>query len=136
LAEAIEAAAEAAGCESADLFAGKPKQAKKYATLVRMVHQKGEGHRLQVHSLHRIPRAAGLALEDIYDADELTEAGAHEGERVSVRIRACDVVADLPKSRAGRCGAVTGSRRTAREAGSCVSRGPGCCTRPCSSRRR
>ncbi|GAA0924929.1 MobF family relaxase [Streptomyces thermoalcalitolerans] len=98
LVEAIEAAAEAAGCESADLFAGKPKQAKKWATLARMVHQKGERHRLQVDSLHRLARAAGLALEDIYDAEELAEARAHEGERVSVRIRAYDVVADLPKS--------------------------------------
>ncbi|TLQ39013.1 MobF family relaxase [Streptomyces marianii] len=98
LVEAIEAAAETAGCEPADLFADKPKQAKKYATLARMVHQKGERHRLQVDSLHRIARAAGLALEDIYDADELAEARAHEGERVSVRIRAYDVVADLPKS--------------------------------------
>ncbi|MET8451661.1 MobF family relaxase [Streptomyces sp. NPDC005209] len=98
LVEVIEAAAGAAGCEAADLFAGKPKQAKKWATLARMVHQKGERHRLQVDSLHRIARAAGIALEDIYDADELAEARAHEGERVSVRIRAYDVVADLPKS--------------------------------------
>ncbi|MFC9498409.1 MobF family relaxase [Streptomyces sp. NPDC056982] len=98
LVEAIDAAAETAGCEPADLFAGKPKQAKKYATLARMVHQKGERHRLQVDSLHRIARAAGLDLEDIYDADELAEARAHEDERVSVRVRAYDVVADLPKS--------------------------------------
>ncbi|RVU20810.1 hypothetical protein EOT10_25975 [Streptomyces antnestii] len=98
LVEAIEAAAERAGRESADLFAGKPKQAAKYATLARMVHQKGERHRLQVDSLHRIARAAGLALDDIYDADELAEARAHEAERVSIRIRAYDIVADLPKS--------------------------------------
>jgi conjugative relaxase-like TrwC/TraI family protein len=98
LVEALEAAAEATGREPGDLFAGKPKQAKKYAALARMVHQKGERHRLQVDSLHRLARAAGLALEDIYDADELAEARAHEGERVSVRIRAYDVVADLPKS--------------------------------------
>ncbi|CAM5413490.1 MobF family relaxase [Streptomyces griseomycini] len=95
---AVEAAAEAAGCEPADLFAGKPKQAKKWATLTRMVHRKGERHRLQIDSLHRLARAAGLALEDVYDADELAEARAHEGERVSVRIRAYDLVADLPKS--------------------------------------
>lgn len=98
LVEAIEAAAEAAGCAPEDLFANKPKQQAKWATLARMVHQKGERHRLQVDSLHRIARAAGLALEDIYDAGELTEARAHEGERVSVRIRAYDVVADLTKS--------------------------------------
>ncbi|MET8218099.1 MobF family relaxase [Streptomyces hirsutus] len=98
LVEALEVAAEAAGCKPADLFAGKPKQAKKWATLARMVHQKGERHRLQIDSLHRLARAAGLALEDIYDADELAEARVHEGERLSVRIRAYDLVADLPKS--------------------------------------
>lgn len=98
LVEAVEAAAGAAGCAPADLFAGKPKQAQKWATLARMVHRKGERHRLQVDSLHRLARAAGLALEDVYDADELAGARAHEGERVSVRIRAYDLVADLPKS--------------------------------------
>ncbi|KES03752.1 hypothetical protein BU52_29005 [Streptomyces toyocaensis] len=98
LMEAVEAAAEAAGCEPADLFTGKPKQAKKWATLARMVRQKGERHRLQIDSLHRLARAAGLALEDVYDADQLAEARAHGGERVSIRIRAYDLVADLPKS--------------------------------------
>lgn len=98
LVEAVETAAETAGCEPADLFADKPKQAKKWTTLARMVHQKGERHRLQINSLHRLARAAGIALEDVYDADELAEARAHEGERVSIRIRAYDLVADLPKS--------------------------------------
>lgn len=67
-------------------------------TLARMVHRKGERHQLQIDSLHRLARAAGIALEDVYDADELAEARAHEGERVSIRIRAYDLVADLPKS--------------------------------------
>ncbi|WP_149552823.1 MobF family relaxase [Streptomyces marokkonensis] len=98
LVEAVEAAAEVAGCEPAGLFTGKPKQAKKWATLARIVRQKGERHQLQVDSLHRLARAAGLALEDIYDAGRLAEARAHEGERVSIRIRAYDLVADLPKS--------------------------------------
>lgn len=98
LVEAVEAAAEAAGCEPADLFTGKPKQAKKWATLARMVRQKGERHQLQIDSLHRLARAAGLVLEDIYDAGRIAEARAHQGERVSVRIRAYDLVADLPKS--------------------------------------
>ncbi|GAA0464589.1 MobF family relaxase [Streptomyces sp. NPDC046215] len=97
LVEAIEAAAAAAGVEPGDLFRGKPKQQKKYATLARMVHAQGERHRLQVDSLHRLARAAGLDLDDIYDAGELAEARAHEGERVNVRMRAYDVVADLPK---------------------------------------
>lgn len=98
LTEAIGTAAETAGCEPADLFAGKPKQAEKWATLARMVHQKGERHRLQIDSLRRLAHAAGLALEDAYDAAQLAEARAHEGERVSIRIRAYDLVADLPKS--------------------------------------
>ncbi|GGU44706.1 MobF family relaxase [Streptomyces violascens] len=98
LVEAIEKAAAAAGVEAAALFAGKPKQAAKYAALARMVHQKGERHRLQVDSLHRLARAAGVRLEDVYEAGELAQARAHQDERVNVRIRAYDVVADLPKS--------------------------------------
>ncbi|MFC8424117.1 relaxase domain-containing protein [Streptomyces sp. NPDC057236] len=96
--EAVKTAAETVGCEPVDLFVDKPKQARKWATLARMVHQKGERHQLQIDSLHRLARAAGIALEDVYEADELAEARAHEGERVSIRIRAYDLVADLPKS--------------------------------------
>ncbi|MFD9631945.1 MobF family relaxase [Streptomyces violascens] len=98
LVEAIEKAAAAAGVEPAALFAGKPKQCAKYATLARMVHQKGERHRLQVDSLHRLARAAGVRLDDVYEAGELAVARAHEKDRVNVRVRAYDVVADLPKS--------------------------------------
>ncbi|UQI49662.1 relaxase domain-containing protein (plasmid) [Streptomyces sp. HU2014] len=97
LVEAVEAAATAAGVEPEDLFRGKPKQQKKYETLARMVHQQGERHRLQVDSLHRLARAAGLDLADIYEAAELADARAHEDERVNVRVRAYDLVADLPK---------------------------------------
>ncbi|MEV8476185.1 MobF family relaxase [Streptomyces sp. NPDC051173] len=97
LVEAIEAAATAAGVEPEDLFRGKPKQKKKYETLARMVHQQGERHRLQADSLHRLARAAGLDLADIYEAVELADARAHEDERVNVRVRAYDLVADLPK---------------------------------------
>ncbi|MFV8133174.1 MobF family relaxase [Streptomyces syringium] len=97
LVEAVEAAAAAAGVEPDDLFRGKPKQQKKWATLARMVHQQGERHRLQVDSLHRLARAAGLDLDDIYEAEELADARAHEDERVNVRVRAYDLVADLPK---------------------------------------
>ncbi|MEU1826668.1 MobF family relaxase [Streptomyces abikoensis] len=97
LVEAVEAAAEAAGMEPLDLFRGKPKQRKKYETLARMVHQQGERHRLQVGSLHRLARAAGLDLADIYEAEELADARAHEDERINVRVRAYDLVADLPK---------------------------------------
>ncbi|MFI9206480.1 MobF family relaxase [Streptomyces sp. NPDC053048] len=97
LVEAVEAAVTAAGVEPKDLFRGKPKQQKKYETLARMVHQQGERHRLQVGSLHRLARAAGLDLDDIYEAAELADARAHEDERVNVRVRAYDLVADLPK---------------------------------------
>ncbi|GGV45270.1 hypothetical protein GCM10010293_53180 [Streptomyces griseoflavus] len=98
LVEAVEAAAKVAECEPVDLFIGKPKQAKKWVTLARMVRQKGERHRLQIDSLHRMARAAGLALEDVYDAGQLVEARVHERDRISIRIRAYDLVADLPKS--------------------------------------
>lgn len=98
LVEAIEQAAAAAGCEPEELFARTPKQQRKYTQLARMVNAQGERHRLQVDSLHRIARAAGIDLADVYGADELAEARAHEKDRVNVRVRAYDVVADLTKS--------------------------------------
>ncbi|MFK4694153.1 MobF family relaxase [Streptomyces pristinaespiralis] len=98
LVEAIEQAAAAAGREPEELFTRTPKQQRKYTQLARMVNAQGERHRLQVDSLHRIARAAGIDLEDVYGADELAEARAHERDRVNVRVRAYDVVADLTKS--------------------------------------
>ncbi|MEU1895654.1 MobF family relaxase [Streptomyces pristinaespiralis] len=98
LVEAIEQAAAAARCEPEELLADTPKQQKKYATLARMVNAQGERHRLQVDSLHRIARVAGIDLADVYGADELAKAHAHEKDRVNVRVRAYDIVADLTKS--------------------------------------
>ncbi|MGW1817356.1 MobF family relaxase [Streptomyces sp. NPDC002125] len=112
LVEAIEHAARAVGVEPADLLAGTPKQQKKYATLARMVNARGEQHRLQVDSLHRIARAAGIDLADVYDAEGLVRARAHEKDRVNVRVRAYDLVADLPKS-ASTLWALLGPRREA-----------------------
>ncbi|MEU8708374.1 MobF family relaxase [Streptomyces sp. NPDC048565] len=112
LVEAIEQAAAAAGREPADLLVGTPKQRRKYATLARMVHAQGERHRLQVDSLRRIARAAGIDLADVYGADELARARAHEKDRVNVRVRAYDIVADLPKS-ASTLWALLGPRREA-----------------------
>ncbi|MEU4265561.1 MobF family relaxase [Streptomyces argenteolus] len=112
LVEAIEHAAIAAGVEPKDLLAGTPKQLKKYATLARMVNARGEQHQLQVDSLHRIARAAGIDLADVYDAEGLARARAHERDRVNVRVRAYDLVADLPKS-ASTLWALLGPRREA-----------------------
>ncbi|MFC5724125.1 MobF family relaxase [Streptomyces gamaensis] len=98
LVEAVEAAAAAAGVDDPlELFRGKPKQAAKWATLVRMVTREGERHRLLVDTLHRIARAAGLDLADVYDAAELAGARAHQDERVSVRVRAYDLDTDMTK---------------------------------------
>ncbi|WP_406152173.1 MobF family relaxase [Streptomyces sp. NBC_01012] len=112
LVEAIGHAATAVGVEPKDLLAGTPKQQKKYATLARMVNARGEQHRLQIDSLHRIARAAGIDLADVYDAEGLVRARAHERDRVNVRVRAYDLVADLPKS-ASTLWALLGPRREA-----------------------
>ncbi|MEV0778911.1 MobF family relaxase [Streptomyces sp. NPDC050428] len=98
LVDAIETAAAVAGVEPLDLFAGKAKQAMLWTRLIRMVQQKGERHRLQIDSLHRLARAAGVPLETVYEREELAEARAHQGKRVNVRVRAYDTVADLDKT--------------------------------------
>ncbi|MCI3227173.1 MobF family relaxase, partial [Streptomyces sp. NP-1717] len=98
LVDAVETAAAVAGVEPLDLFTGKPKQAALWSTLVRMVQQKGERHRLHVDSLRRLARAANIALETVYEPEKLAEARAHESKRVNVRVRAYDTVADLDKT--------------------------------------
>lgn len=98
LLDAVRARAENLGVEPAELFAGKPKQQKAFATLARQVHAKGERHQLQVDSLHRLARAAGVRLEDVYESAALASARAHQDERVDVRVRGYDLVADVPKS--------------------------------------
>ena len=81
-----------------ELFAGKPKQEKAFGALRRMVHRKGEAHRMQVGTLHRVARAAGVQLHDVYGAEELDRALAHADKRVNVRVRGYDLTADLSKS--------------------------------------
>lgn len=99
LLEALGAAAGERGLDdAADLLTGKPKQQAALKTLRRMVHQLGESHRVQVGTLHKLARAAGLDLADVYQPGELAEALAHQNERVSVRVRGWDLTADLDKS--------------------------------------
>ncbi|MFE7794519.1 MobF family relaxase [Streptomyces sp. NPDC057460] len=98
LTEAIEAAAAKRDVEPADLLEGKPKQQKVLATQQRMVHRLGEMHRMQVGTLHKLARAAGIDLADVYGETELAEAWAHKDVRVDDRVRGWDLVLDLPKS--------------------------------------
>ncbi|MET7858167.1 MobF family relaxase [Streptomyces sp. NPDC005318] len=98
LTEAIEAAAAKRDVEPADLLEGKPKQQKVLATQQRMVHRFGEMHRIQVGTLHKLARAAGIDLADVYGETELAEAWAHKDVRVDDRVRGWDLVLDLPKS--------------------------------------
>jgi len=98
LLEAFERKATETGVEPAALLEGKPKQQRQLVTLTRMVKRWGEAHRVSVDTLHRLARAAGIDLADVYGAQELAEAYAHADERVDVRVRGWDVVTDLPKS--------------------------------------
>ncbi|MEU8977618.1 MobF family relaxase [Streptomyces sp. NPDC048309] len=96
--EAFVEAAEAKGVEPEALLDGKPKQQRVLERLQRMVHRQGEAHRMQVETLHKLVRAGGLSLADIFDEEELAEAWAHKGLRVDSRVRGWDCVLDLPKS--------------------------------------
>jgi conjugative relaxase-like TrwC/TraI family protein len=98
LLEAIRARAESLGVEPLALLDGKAKQQRQLASLTRMVHRSGEAYRLQYDTLHRLGRAAGIGLEDVYPPTELADARAHQHDRVNVRLRGWDLVADLPKS--------------------------------------
>ncbi|WP_331757621.1 AAA family ATPase (plasmid) [Streptomyces sp. NBC_01383] len=98
LVEAIEAAAEERGVAATDLLEGKPKQQKVLAQQQRMVHRQGDRHRMQVGTLHKLARAAGLDLADVYGEQELTDAREHADARVDDRVRGWDLMLDMPKS--------------------------------------
>ncbi|MDX3055981.1 MobF family relaxase [Streptomyces sp. NE06-03E] len=98
LVEAIEAAAGEKSLTAAELLEGKPKQQKVLAQQQRMVHRQGDRHRMQVTTLHKLARAAGLSLDDIYGEAELAEARAYAEQRVDDRVRGWDLMLDLPKS--------------------------------------
>ncbi|MFE2045945.1 MobF family relaxase [Streptomyces sp. NPDC059477] len=98
LVEAIEKAAEEKGVEPGELFTGKPKQQAVFETQKRNVHRFGEMHRMQVTTLHKLARAAGISLDDVYGETELAMAWEHKDRRVDDRVRGWDIVLDLPKS--------------------------------------
>ncbi|MEW2553685.1 MobF family relaxase [Streptomyces zhihengii] len=98
LVEAIEAAAKERGVTPADLLEDKPKQARVFAQQQRMVHRQGDRHRMQVGTLHKLARAAGLSLDDVYGEVELAAAREHADARVDDRVRGWDLMLDMPKS--------------------------------------
>ena len=95
LLEAIDAKAAAAGVEPGELLEGKPKQQRALATQRRMVHRRGEAHRLLVGSLHKLARAAGVDLADVYGEQELATAWDGKDARVDDRVRGWDLVLEL-----------------------------------------
>ncbi|MFD7867593.1 MobF family relaxase [Streptomyces sp. NPDC059783] len=98
LTEAITALADEKGVEPADLYEGKAKQQRQLATQLRMVHRFGEAQRLKVTELHKLARAVGLDLNDIYGAETVDRARACADKRIDTRVRGWDLVLDLPKS--------------------------------------
>lgn len=96
--ESIVKSAAEKGVEPTALLEGKPKQQRVLERMQRMVRYKGEAHRIQVETLHKLVRAAGLSLADIYGKEEVAEAWAHKDMRIDSRIRGWDCVLDLPKS--------------------------------------
>lgn|GEM_PF-557613 len=98
LLEAIDAAAATAGVEPEQLLEGKPKQQRALATQRRMVNRRGEAHRLLVGPLHKLARAAGIDLADVYGEAELAAARENADRRLDDRVRGWDLVLDLPKT--------------------------------------
>ncbi|NWF28006.1 relaxase domain-containing protein [Streptomyces sp. PKU-EA00015] len=98
LVEAVEKAAEEKGVPAAELFDGKPKQLRVFEAQQRNVRRFGEAHRMQVVTLHKLARAAGLDPADVYGESELATAWEHKDLRVDDRVRGWDLVLDLPKS--------------------------------------
>ncbi|MFC9955213.1 MobF family relaxase, partial [Streptomyces prasinus] len=98
LVEAIERAAEEKGLTAAGLLDGKPKQLKVFQAQRRNVNRFGEAHRMQIVTLHKLARAAGLDLAEVYGESELAAAWEHKDLRVDDRVRGWDLVLDLPKS--------------------------------------
>ncbi|MGC4984288.1 MobF family relaxase [Streptomyces sp. DT193] len=98
LVEAIENSAEEKGVEPGELLEGKPKQKRVFEQQQRNVHRFGDMHRMQVTTLHKLARAAGISLDDVYGETELATARENKDLRVDDRVRGWDVVLDLPKS--------------------------------------
>ncbi|GLX41207.1 hypothetical protein Sros01_72800 [Streptomyces roseochromogenus] len=98
LVRAIEAAAAEAERSPEELLEGRPKQQRTLAAQQRMVNRRGEGHRLHVETLHKLARAAGLDLADVYTGSELETAWTNKDLRTDSRVRGWDLVLDLPKS--------------------------------------
>ncbi|MFF3843411.1 MobF family relaxase [Streptomyces sp. NPDC001930] len=98
LLRALAAKAEEEGVDPAALLDGKPKQQKKLAQQQRMVNRKGEAQRLHVDAVHKLARAAGVDLANVYGQEELARAWEHKDARVDSRVRGWDIVLDLPKS--------------------------------------
>jgi conjugative relaxase-like TrwC/TraI family protein len=109
---AVRAAAEQAGTTPA-LLLGELRVVARYGRLQRGVAReqtRTDGpagarpdaeqvvHRAPVGDLQRVADAAGITLDDVYDAGELAAAREHAGARVVVGNRGYDLTLDLPKS--------------------------------------
>ncbi|MBA3488048.1 MAG: relaxase domain-containing protein, partial [Longispora sp.] len=109
LVDAVRQAAERAGVSPAQLL-GDPRAVARFGRLQRgvlrqRVRVEGVGvdaetltHRGPVRDLEKVAQAAGIGLDDVYDADQLATARVHSDARVMVGNRGYDLTLDLPKS--------------------------------------
>ena len=112
LVAAVRAAAERAGTTPAVLLE-EPRVVARYGRLQRGVAREQTrtdgpagarpdvdtvAHRAPVADLQRVADAAGITLDDVYQADELAAARKHKDARVVVGNRGYDLTLDLPKS--------------------------------------
>jgi conjugative relaxase-like TrwC/TraI family protein len=112
LVDAVRAAAERAGTTPA-LLLGQPRAVARFGRLQRGVaSEQGRAdaraeagitaavlaHKAPVAELEKVAEAAGLSLDDLYDAGALAVAREHKNARVVVGNRGYDLTLDLPKS--------------------------------------
>ncbi|MGW8526978.1 AAA family ATPase [Nocardiopsis sp. NPDC055824] len=99
--EALHAVAERGGATVEQMLAHDKKSAERFARLERMLARRGQTHRAPVTDLEEVAAAAGMVMEDVYDAAELAKARAHADERVAVGCCARDFVLTRPRSPEG-----------------------------------
>ncbi|MFE3455970.1 AAA family ATPase [Nocardiopsis aegyptia] len=96
--EALHNEAQHRGTTAERLLAHDAKAAERFARLERMLVRQGQSHRAPVADLEQVATAAGMNLEQAYDAQELASARTHANDRVAVGCCARDLVLTRPRT--------------------------------------
>ncbi|OOC52441.1 MULTISPECIES: AAA family ATPase [Nocardiopsis] len=96
--EAVHEAASRSGITVEQMLAHDEKAAERFARLERVLARRGQTHRAPVADLEQVAAAAGVAMEEVYDAEELAKARAHADDRVEVGCKGRDLVLTRPRT--------------------------------------